>query len=356
MDWTASGIEHAWEYELVDNVRLDLSLGWITEHVAGGRLTHDRESEYRASATLEVTGAFEMPPNAAVRIWHVSRLLGEEVREEMATLMPEPEDSEGMWGAWHGTYTLHSTLKRLDDDLLPYDVGLADGSYMGDRFEAFVSNGGGTPAVDPAIGRGWPTRGANVFACGDSVLSACTTIAGWMGARVDADAHGRVTLAYSVEPSRAEPTFAVPTGEASLTLPGVTRRAADIVNKAVCAATVDDVAYFACATLPDDHPWSFKRLGYWRSKSVPAPSVEDGGDVQAALDAAVEQRLSRDTYRAGRGLYGATMLYHPDVRVGAAGRFVYDDGGTEVDIAAYVLQREVELDESSRMEITFMEV
>lgn len=363
MDWTSSGIANTFAYELVDSANLDSHVGWL-DGVTGGTLTKSYRADYRSSATLDVDDASQLPEHCAVRIWHTATLGGESVTNELATLFPEPMGGTLSRGRVSGSVNLYGPVKALAGDIFGGDGGggargIAAGTNIKSYFEYRVKAAFRTPRVMAfAASSTFPSY--HVWEPGTSALTELHAAADACGGYIEDDSHGRVVLAPYILPAKRAESFIMPSGAASLTLVGVDIDSPEIVNKVVCAHEVQDngVSYFITrsATVDASHPWHPARIGRWCGVSESPPSIPDGADIGAVLQAYAVQRLREltDTRRT----FSAKALYNPAVDVGRVGRFMYSDSadGEALDVRCFVSQMEITLDAAMTCSLTLEEV
>ena len=363
MDWTSSGITNSFEFELVDSANLDERKGWL-DGVTGGSVTIGYRADYRISAQLDLDDISELPWSCAVRVWHTAADGSESVRQELATLFPEPIGGRLENGRRSGSVRLYGPMKALAGDIFGGEGGtgaargVAAGTAVKPYFENRVKAARRTPRVMSFAENA--TMGYHVWEPGTSCLEEMQAVADACGGYLWFDSHGRVVLEpYQLPASRAE-SFTVPSGAASLTLIGVDITSPVPINKVVCTheTQVDGASYFVTrsAQVDTSHPWHPNRIGYWAGASETPPSIPEGADVGAVLQAYANQRLKEltDTRRT----FSAVMLYHPDVAVGRVGRFVYrdSDDGEGLDVRCFVSEMDITLDAAMRCQLTLEEV
>lgn len=347
IDWAAS-VENRYEYDLVDSRDLDTVVGTLDGVVPGGKLTEGWRTDYRQSATITLDGC-EVPLWCAVRIWHVASQDGTEERTALATLMPKPGQSTYKLGRATGSVDLYSSMWRMGSDLAFADYGVAAGTDAIQWFRDLVEAAGGTAYVPDALTIAPHTFGSShIWECGDSRLTELNRCAECCGARVTVDGWGRVAL----EPYQS-PSVIAASGVLSSEMlePGVGIDPGDMCNRAVCSVEQDDTRYFAHADIPAAHPWSKERIGYVVAETVNAPTVEQGGDAQAAADKAVADKMA--DIAAASTTYSVTGLYSPALTPGRVVALDYRDApGDGVQARCFISQREVTLDEKMETQYT----
>lgn len=353
MDWTATGIENNFEFELIDPFNLEVSRGFL-QGVTGGTITEELGSDYFSSMQLDIDGE-ALDGISLIRVWHVATLGDETVREELGTFMQDGGEADRSMGRSTGSVDLYSTMLRLGTDLRKGDWGIAAGRDAVGFFETIVENSGGTPLVqDRTVTGSFPA--AHVWECGESVLDECQRCADACGGRVGVDTHGRVTMSPAENPALIQPSFSIETGDASLVMPGISISQPEIVNRVVASYERDDIRYFSAAEVPVDHPWHWTRIGRWATEELTVDEIEDGDDPQPILDDAVRARLAEVAY-AGVEI-GVDMLYRP-MAVGHVGTFTYADSPDDPGIGplrVQLIQREITLDKTMKVTATFREV
>lgn len=351
IDWTASGIRNSFRYELVDTRDLDTVLGTLDVE-PGGKLTEGWRTDCRQSASITVLGN-GIPFGYAVRIWHDAELDGETATEELCTLMPKNNNGTYVNGVRRCTQDVYGSMYRLSTDRICYDSGVPAGTDVLSRFKEVVTVAGGSPIVaDGLWSRNHVSSRDRVWECGDSVLTECNDLASTVDGRIDVDPHGHVIMVPYVNPSQMEVSYAIPTGAASLVVPGVGDSDDDVVNRVYAVYESQDTKYYSHADVPAGHRFSWERIGYRVAEAANVPSIEEGDDVQAKLDSAVSERIT-NLINSGKTL-SVTMLYDPNVKPGRVVSFSYSDSdGEGISYSrCFVSQREITLDGSMSMQVT----
>ena len=344
IDWSKS-VANDYEYDIIDPHDLDSVVSVIDGVKPGGKLTEGWRTDYRQSARLDLDGA-EVPLDSMVRVWHIAAQGGETVRTPLATLIPKPMDATYELGRKHGSVDLYSSMYRMGMDRAASDIGVASGTDAVGWFTALVEGAGGVAYVAPGMSGAFGS--SHVWECGDSRLSELHRCAKCCGGRVDVDGWGRIVLEPYQAPRSMTPQGILP---ATMIEPGVKVDPGDLCNRVICSYESGDVRYFSHADLSVAHPWSWQRLGYVASKTISAPTMEEGADVQAALDQAASDAIAE--VAASTATWSATSLYSPDYRPGTAWHVAYSDSpGSDLEADCFVSQREITLDAAMETQLT----
>lgn len=408
MDFSQSGIYWRIGVELIDVRNVNKSKGWFSGKVVGGKITEDFNSDYRASATLEIDGG-EIPLGVAVRIWAVAEDgAGDTQRIELGTFWPDPASMDYDHGRYHGSVELHSAMKRLGTDLRSGDGSVAKGSVVVEKFAKYVKNSGGVPAVKSSVSKTKKLAKAHVWKHGESVLEECQRLADSLGAWIGVDTHGRVTLEPYVKPKKRAVSYTVPRGVKSMVEVGTLGyESPEIYNRFIASyensVKVQEAVgtyqsnvkytenvkdkngniihrqgeirhhsgdtkyktktvkkkYCRSLQVPNSHPWSFSKLGRWYTYDCGSPTIahdSDSSPTEAQVEAALEKHMkdALAEHADYRRTWSATMLYDPKVQVGKVIDFYYSDNpdAPAVSRKCFVSAREITLNQTMKMELT----
>lgn len=354
IDYTSSGVRQTWEFVLCDSRTLEEleALNGVT----GFELAESWRGDFRQTGTIDLDGT-ALPNWAAVRVYLVSQQSDELERTELCTLLPAPADVKTIYGRGVASVPLRSMMAKLDSNLNPADVGVSAGQSVQAHFEQVCSDSGAVPWTHPGIEAAAPlTSSARVWSAGESYLTEAHAMANACNGRIEPDAHGRVCLVPYQNPANVAESFEIPTGAASITLPGFTQQGATIVNRVIASYSRNDEKWFSVATVDVSHPWHFGRIGRWEVLEVNPPEIPEGANVQAVLDKLTAQTLK--AHSDTRATYSLQMAYMP-VRVGQVGTVYYKDSPAmePIEVLGFVSQRSIKKDGGGvLMELTIEEV
>lgn len=353
MDWTASGIENRFSYVAVGNTDLDAEYA-VLDSVAGGTITEEMDSDYFGSLSLDYDG--EAPsPHLMVRVYHTASLDGETETEELGTFMYDGVSKSNAYRRVSGSATYYSPLIRLGTDLRCGDAAVAKGTVVADKFESVVEGAHGVCAIGDGLSS--KTLGsAHTWEHGESCLDECVRLADAAGAVVGVDPHGRITLELEQPAASRAPSFSLLYGQAGGLAEGVSIEDPEMVNAVVASHEVDGVFYTAKAVLDEEEDWSFQSIGRHITEDVSLSDVDSdatASEVKSLLSEAVEEELAAAT-SAGRTFSG-TMPYQP-IGVGEVGTLTLETEDGAEEVAVQLTAREISLDASMLMDVTFREV
>lgn len=350
IDYTASGLRHSWEFVLVDSRTLE-ELEQL-DGVTGFELVESWRGDFRQTGTIELDGV-ELPHWAAVRAYLTTAQGAEIERTELCTLMPQPTATTTLYGRPVASVPLRSMLAKLDGNLNAEDMGIGQGWSVPGHFSWCCSQSGAVPSVHPGISAAAPlTASARVWAAGESYLTEAHAMANACNGRIQPDSHGRVCLVPYQNPANVAESFEIPSGAASVTLPGFVRKGAQIVNKVIASYSRDNDKWFSVAEVEPSHPWSYGHIGRYETLEATPPEIPEGANVQQILDRLTAQTLK--SYSDTRATYSVQLEYMP-VRVGQVGTVFYQDSPSmePVQVLGFVSERSIKKDGAAvSMELT----
>lgn len=347
MDWTRSGIQHAWEYQLVDATAMT-ERGWLM-NVTGGKLTEAYRGDLRSQLSLDLDGE-TVPLGCAVRVWHTATYDGENVRELLGTFFPTPMGGKYEYGRMSGSVSLYSALVKLQGTR-----GKQVRSVGKFNIIAHFNEICGWALVTPYVQPGWneSKKFAAVYVWpmpSESILAEAQRCADAIGGYLGVDEHGRVTLKPYVLPSKLGQSWELLPG--GITHLGVDIDVPDVVNRIVAKYENNGKTYGAVADLDASHPWSRQSIGRIVAEELTSVQVAEGANIQKTLDDAVKKELTSKT--TATNTYSVDTDYSADIRCGTAGRLFYRDSNDDAGIDAKVFcsGREVNLDYTADMRLT----
>lgn len=352
MDWTKSGIEHEWEYQLVDPKDLQTVRGWLA-NVTDGKLTEAYRGDMRSQLILNIDGG-DIPLNAAVRVWHVATYGSETLRECLGTFHPDPFGGKYEYGRITGDVSLRSSLARLDSTLGKQVRSVGKSNVIA-HFREIVGWALCVPWVTPnwntsknfAEAYVWVMAEKSVY---DEAQRCADAINGYLGV----DELGRVTLTPYKRPKDMGESWGLLPGE--ITHLGVEVEVPEVVNRVTAKYENNGKTYTSVEDLDASHPWSKESLGRIESFALTSVQVEEGANIQRTLDDAVKKELESKT--SATKTYSVDANYSSGVRCGTAGRLVYVDSPEDNGINSKVFcsGREVSLDFKADMRLTLEEI
>ena len=348
MDYGASGIRHGYEFERV-GFDLETSMGYL-ESIVSGEISENYDGSYRTCLQVDLDGE-PLPLNSLLRVWHVSELGDETVREELGTYMLQPESQQLSFekGRYTGRASLQSVLYGLDTDLRGRDTTILATAVVLDTFTTRVAQYGYTPAVAYELQGSTKQWGsAHVWERGESVLDECQRCANALDGYVTVDSHGRVVMEKYVTPSKRPNSWSLTADDY---VDGVGFTSSEIVNYVSLSFTYDDggkqTTLIGTAGLDKyaEHGW--KNIGRWSSKNYDVASL--GTQTQAGIDALAAAYLANAA--ATTRTLSLTMPYAP-IPCGSVG--IVSAGG-EVT-RAVVSTRSINLDTEGLMQLGLKEI
>ena len=352
MDWTSSGIEHEWRFQLVDGVSFS-PIGWLG-NVKGGSITEGWRTDLRSSCTLDLDGR-DIPLSAAVRVWHFARLGTEEYSELVGTFFPDPWGGTYEYGRMSGDVQLYSALCKLSNARWKGVGKMGKGANVIAKFKEIAGWCHATPWITPS----WNTskKFAETWVWvypTDSALVGAQRCADAMGGYLGADEQGRVTLTPYTAPSKMGKTWAITPG--GIALVGVDVNVPDLVNSVTAKHESGGKTYTASASVVSTHPWAEGRIGRLEAKELSSVTIQEGSSIQTQLNNAVKRELN--SVSDMRRTFTLDALYDPSVKCGTAGSFTYRDSDADEGISckAVCSSREIQLDHTAQMSLTLEEL
>lgn len=353
MDWSSSGIEHEWQYQLVSGDTF-APMGWLTT-VTGGKITEGWRTDLRTSCTLSLDGG-DIPLNCAVRVWHVASYRGEEVRELLGTFHPDPFGGTYEYGRMTGDVQLYSSLSKLSNARWK---GTSAWMKKGQSVIAQFKRIAGWCYVPAWVTPSWKTSATFastwvwVYAT-DSAYKGAQVCADAIGGYLGVDAEGRVTLTPYTAPSKMPQTWTIPT--ASIVALGVDVDVPSVVNKVTAKYENNGKTYTSEANVASTHPWAESRIRRVMAEELTSVTIQEGSSIQTQLDKATKSHLA--SVSDMKRTFSVDTLYSNEVRCGTVGLFEYRDSPNDEGIRAKVFcsAREINLDYKADMSLTLEEL
>ena len=222
--WTRSGRVDNFEFELVDSLDFDKSLGML-DGVLGGKLTYSYEADLRVSGSLNFYTTVEPSKfyNCAVRIYYKPSLSqGQTKNILLATCFGNVSEVKFSKGRYSGTLNLVSAIARYKDDALVSTFMLGENKSYKSEFKRMRSEQGtvGKFCFNSDVGDR-KLKTSISFEVGRPPLEVVQSIASGLDARYDVSPMGTLMFEKYIAPSKKECIYVLPKGEYSVTMPDV---------------------------------------------------------------------------------------------------------------------------------------
>lgn len=219
--WTTSGRLDVFKFERVAVNNYEKSLGYL-DGVIGGSLTFGYNTDLKVSGSLDIS-ATKFIENCILRI-HYCPSLDESQKKDivLCTCYAYTDEMKFDKGRYTGTLELASTLARYTDDVLQTDFTIGKNKTYKNELRRMLkreSSGGKYKFVSDVSDK--KCSSAEVFEKGKSQMEVIQKIADGLGAQVGVDAKGTMTFKKYIAPSKKSCTYKLPSGQYSVTLPGV---------------------------------------------------------------------------------------------------------------------------------------
>lgn len=206
MDWTSTDRKDAFLYELIDPFNLGQVRGSLTG-VVDGEITYGYYTDTRTSATIKIpqanTGWIE---NSLVRISHV--VSKENYMNRLGTFFVSDITRSYEHGIWVYEFNLASTLSRLEDDVLVNNKTCGKGSFSRDALKDIFRSCGATYTMNDGLFT-HKFGSAVVYEAGQNLLTTAYDIADRMGARLEVNGDGTISVEKYVSPSNKTSTMLI---------------------------------------------------------------------------------------------------------------------------------------------------
>lgn len=217
--WTKSGRIDAYRYDVIPLTSVNAKrTKTITDYVTSCKLNFNWEASSRVGGQLTFDGC---PPidNCYVRIWYTPTIGNTKKSIELGTFYAFTQNAKFVDGRWTGTTTLESVLTRYTRDSLYKNWALNANTSAIAAFKKAMKDFGGSYVISGVKDKKFSKTVVVPF--GDSVFSLLARIAKTLGCALNCDSHGRVVLEPIKSASSRAVSAELPTGERSVTLPGV---------------------------------------------------------------------------------------------------------------------------------------
>ena len=399
--WTTSGRIDSFEFEIVAPNNYDRTIGYLTG-VTGGKLNFGYGTDLKVSGSLDVSSARYIN-SCIVRIHYKPRLSTGQMKDIiLATCFACTGNMKFDKGRYKGSVELVSTLARYTDDVLQSNFTIGKNkTYKNELARLFKreATGGkykyGSNVVDKKC------TSAKLFEANKSPMEVIQTVAKGLGARVDVDVYGVMTMDKYIAPSKRPCSYILPTGEYSVVLPEVeiTDSKPDMPNRVAYRCEVsykareyvrdkkgNKVKYdsgsnkgkYKTKTVEKKHivtgkavvkqssPLHYQNRGRWVTqvfdykKQLSASKVDTDTKLNSELakikkeaDSKAATKLSTLISRSKR--YTIECYYLP-IKCGQVIEFEYIASGLKLHIQAMVENIELELAVGAKMKVTLKHV
>lgn len=217
--WTTSGRVDSFSFEIVAANNLDKHVGWL-EGVTSGKLDFGFDTDLKVSGSLEVS-THKFIENCVVRV-HYNPKLGTETKPRvLCTCIATTEKMTFDKGRYSGSIELRSVLAQYIDDKLYYAFTIGKNKSLKAELKRLVNAvGGGKYAVSSNV-KDKKRSTAAAFEIGKAPMEVLQSIADSLGGQVTVKPDGRMYIDQYLAPGKKTCAWRLPSGEYSVTLPGV---------------------------------------------------------------------------------------------------------------------------------------
>lgn len=189
------------------------------DRMLGGSINWNYNSDNKISGSVKVSGEKPADGNTLLRIYYKPRLDGVDYSIELATVYAELADATWEYGRWVGEYDIKGMAARFTESDLMADFTVGIGGSALSKLNQFMANRGAPRIIN--VSDKTYSKSTVVAKAGDSEYKALSGLAKKLNAHIDVDTHGRMTVTKYVRPSNRPIVYTIPSGAASVTLPGI---------------------------------------------------------------------------------------------------------------------------------------
>ena len=189
------------------------------DRMLGGSINWNYNSDNKISGSVKVSGEKPADGNTLLRIYYKPQLDGVNYSIELATVYAELADATWEYGRWVGEYDIKGMAARFTESDLMADFTVGVGGSALSKLNQFMANRG-APRIINVPDKTY-SKSTVVAKAGDSEYKALSGLAKKLNAHIDVDTHGRMTVTKYVPPSNRPIVYTIPSGAASVTLPGI---------------------------------------------------------------------------------------------------------------------------------------
>lgn len=218
--WTVSGRTNSFAFEIVAANDLNKHLGWL-EGVTSGKLSFGYDTDLKVSGSLEVS-SHKFVENCVIRVHFRPRLGTDKSHDRvLCTCIASTEKMKFDKGRYTGSVELRSVLAQYIDDKLRDAFTIGKNKSYKAEFKRLVSAvGGGKYSISSNV-KDKKCDKATAFEIGKAPIEVIQSIADSLGGQVGVDPNGRLVMEQYLTPAKRTCAKRLPTGEYSVTLPGV---------------------------------------------------------------------------------------------------------------------------------------
>lgn len=352
--WTESGRIDGYVFEKIPIKGIDADPSGELNGVIGGELNFSYDSSLKVSGSLDVTKT-NFINNCYIRIWYTPTLNGEKKRIRLCTCYASTSNGHYEDGLYSGTIELKSVLLRHTGDKLRKNYTLAKGKSALAAFKAMFKWLGGTYAVKGMKDKKFTKN--TVVEFGRAPMEVLQYIADFLGGEITCDTYGRTVLQKYTIPSKKPISYTIPSGAASVTLPGI-----DIHNSQANTPNYTAVRYqytegsgknavtreiIGTAAADSSSAISRNKCGRFITETYNLSDMSPKTKARADAIAASKLKSASKHYVT----YKVRCFYLP-IEIGQVVRFRYDD----IDIDGLVSKIDMKLGDALTMDVTLRRV
>lgn len=399
--WTTTGRVDSLSYEIMDSLNFEKHVGWL-EGVKKGKLIFGYDTDLKVSGTIEISSV-KYIKNCVIRIHYTPRH-GDNQKKDiiLCTCFAYTGRMTFDKGRYYGSINLVSGLARYTDDVLQTDFTICKNkTYKNELIRFFKTQAQGGKYKFASDLKDKKCTVAVVTGKGKPSMEVVQAAAKGLGAQVGVDSRGVTTFEKYLTPSKRKCTLRLPTGQYSVTLPGVeiTDDSPDLPNRVAyhCEVSWKQEQYVldknghrqiyksgankgkymtqsvtmkkmivGKAQVKKTSPLHYNNRGRWVTKvyeyqkKLNEIKIGDSNALQTTLKAVQNEATNKaasklSSLTAGTKKYIITCYYLP-IQCGQVVEFEYIASGIKLHVQAMVTNIEMALDIGARMKVTLKHV
>ena len=292
VDYAASGRKDEFWAKLVDLYTLQ-EVGDLDIIPDDCSITYGYNTDNLYSASISTVTPQPNASNALVRLWH-RVTIGDWVTEEpLGTFFVQTAQFVATYKRQSYDLKCYSTLLRYTNDVLLSDMGIPEGTIVGNKVKQIVEGKGGVLTLGEGVSlTSKVLLSDHIQEVGEGLSTTIRTMADWMGCQISCDGYGRIVLQEYLEPAKKPVKYTFDATN-SVYLPGVSvddgRDGA--VNVVRVYYTTQDKTDGCTVELEESSPYSQKAIG--RAEPMLVKLTEE--KTHAELEALAKRYLQENS-------------------------------------------------------------
>ena len=205
-DWSDTSRQDRLVFYDVDPHSLEVRQELTGVKLSDSSITWGYYTDTRVSGTIKVLNSNHID-HSLIRVVHTIPDWG--YSDTLATLLVTGDDAERDNGAWVTTYTCHSMLTMLEDDLLRCMFCARKGNKASDLLKNLLNDCGHKYRISGSAHDYRYSADGTALAFGASALSGVNDVCGTSNNRVDVDGSGVITISAYTAPANITPAWSI---------------------------------------------------------------------------------------------------------------------------------------------------